>query len=492
MAEEHPGEEEPRQPPLMDIEEKSVSKGYGGKFGRRKISYTATAATQIVSQGDARKAVFFHVAYTEDEADPSTRPIVFAFNGGPGSSTVWLHLGLLGPRRVEFDESGFRVGTPGRLIPNEHSILDVADVVLIDAVGTGFSTASPKDKEKEFHHFSKDIESITDFIVSFLNRNDRWASPKYLIGESYGTTRGAAIAHRLFTDKGTELNGLVLISAALNFQTISQDREALVFWPGNDLPFMVHLPTYAATAWYHGRLGRKQQSRKLRDLLDDVEEFAVGPYWSALARGDALDERERGKVAAKLAEYTGLSAEYIERYDLRIHIHRFCKELLREQGRTVGRLDSRFVGIDRLAGGDTLENDPTSDQIGGPFAATLNDYLRRELGFEEEAFYETMSMKVNESWDYEEFKGRYVDTSEYLRDVMSRAPRLEVFVANGYFDLATPHFATEYTMRHLGLDESLRKNIRMEYYEAGHMMYIHAPSLVALARDLRDFVKETS
>ncbi len=480
--------EEERKAP--EIEEKSVSRQYSGKFGKRKIAYTATAATQVIEQGEDRKAVFFHVAYTEDDADPTQRPIVFAFNGGPGSSTVWLHLGLFGPRRVEFDEEGFRVGTPGRLVDNEHSLLDAADVVLVDAVGTGFSTASPKDQDKEFHHFSRDIDAFTDFIVSYLNRHDRWASPKYLAGESYGTTRGAAVAHSLFTTKGTELNGLILISAALNFQTIGQEREALVFRPGNDLPYMVFLPTYAATAWYHRRLSERLQALPLRGLLDEVEEFAIGRYWSALARGDGLDEKERVRVAAKLAEYTGLSRDYIERYDLRIHIHRFCKELLRDQRRTVGRLDSRYTGIDRFADGDNLEADPANDTIGGPYTATLNDYLRRELGFENQAFYETLSMKVNESWDYEDFKGHYVDTSERLRDVMSRSG-LRVFVANGYFDLATPHFATQYTFNHLGLDESLRKNVEMGHYEAGHMMYVHRASLKQLARDLRAFVAET-
>jgi carboxypeptidase C (cathepsin A) len=477
--------------PLPDIEEKSVSKEYTGKFGGRKLTYTAIAATQIVEQEDDKKAVFFHVSYTENDADAASRPLLFAFNGGPGSSTVWLHLGLLGPRRVEFDDGGFRMSTPGRLVENEHSILEVADVVLVDAVGTGFSTASPKDKEKDFHHFSKDVGAFSDFIVSYLNRNGRWASPKYLVGESYGTTRGAAIAHNLFTNKGTELNGLILISAALNFQTIAQEPDALVFRPGNDLPYMVYLPTYAATAWYHNRLSGKSQARELRDLLDEVEEFAIGPYWSALALGDTLGDRDRKRIAAKLSGYTGLSIDYIERYNLRIHIHRFCKELMRDQRRTVGRLDSRFIGIDRIAAGDNLENDPASDQVGGPFTATLNHYLRVELGFENDSFYETMSMKVHDSWDYEDFKGHYVDTSEQLRDVMSRSPRLQVFVANGYFDLATPHFATEYTLNHLGLDESLRKNIRMEYYDAGHMMYLQRDSLVALAGHLKGFIRDT-
>ena len=208
-----------------------------------------------VGSGDDRKAAFFYVSYTEDGADPASRPVVFAFNGGPGSSTVWLHLGLLGPKRVELDDEGFAIRTPGRLIDNEHSALDVADVVLIDAVGTGFSTASPSGKEKEYHHFSRDIEAFIEFIVTYLNRNGRWSSPKYLAGESYGTTRGAAIANQLFAKQGVELNGLILISVALNFQTIAGEKTTGVFHPGNDLPFPLHLPTYSATAWYHGRLG---------------------------------------------------------------------------------------------------------------------------------------------------------------------------------------------------------------------------------------------
>jgi carboxypeptidase C (cathepsin A) len=473
---------------LPDVKEQTVAKSYQGRFGDREVAYTATASTRVLEREDDKKAVFFHVSYTEDDADARTRPLLFAFNGGPGSSSVWLHLGLFGPRRVEFDDDGFRVATPGRLIDNPHSILDIADLVMVDAIGTGFSTTAPEEKEKEYHHFSKDIEIFSDFIVDYLNRNGRWASPKYLAGESYGTTRGTAIAHTLFTDHGMELNGLVLISSVLNFQTIGQERGTWVFRPGNDLPFMGFLPTYTATAWYHRRLPKKHQGRDLRELLDEVEEFAIGRYWSALAQGDRLEARERSRVLAKIAEYTGLSPDYIDRYDLRVHIHRFCKELLRDQRRTVGRLDSRYVGIDRIADGDSLEKDPSSDEVTGAFTAMLNDYLRNELGFENDAFYKTMSMKVNEAWDYEDFKGHYVDTSERLRDVMSRAP-MRVLVANGYYDLATPHFATEYTFSHLGLDPSLRDRFTMRYYEAGHMMYLHRASLESLAGDLRAFIE---
>jgi carboxypeptidase C (cathepsin A) len=480
-----PGE----KPDLPEIEEKSVSKSLGGTFGGKKVSYTATAATQVVERDDDKKAVFFYVAYTKDEADPADRPLVFAFNGGPGSSTVWLHLGLLGPKRVEFDDNGFPVGVPGRLIDNEHSILDVADVVCVDAVGTGLSRGLPKDKEKDYHNFGKDIEAFSDFIVSFLNRNRRWASPAYIAGESYGTTRGAAIAANLFHRHGLQLNGVVLISVAMNFQTIAMDRDDYMFHPGNDLPYLTHLPTYAATAWYHGVLAKRYLSKSLRDFLDEVEEFALGQYWSALAQGDRIEDSERSKVVKKVAGYTGLSPEYVDRYDMRIHIMRFCKELLRSQRRTVGRIDSRYTGVDRTPDGNTLESDPSTNMTTGPITSALNHYVRSELGFETEDFYEILSLEVNESWDYEDFKNRYVDTSEKLREVMSRTRTMKVFVANGYFDLATPHMACVYTFSHMGLDPEIRRNVRMEYYEAGHMMYVHKPSLKKLAGDLREFIK---
>jgi carboxypeptidase C (cathepsin A) len=477
---------------IPEVEEQSVSKQYKGKFGKRTIAYTATAATRVMERDKDKKAVFFYVSYTEDDADPSKRPILFAFNGGPGSSTVWLHLGLFGPRRVSLDDDGFRVTTPGGLVDNPESILDRSDIVLVDAIGTGFSTTSPEDKAKDYHHFTKDIEIFSDFIVDYLNQHGRWGSPKYLAGESYGTTRGAAIAHRLFEPHGVELNGLILISSVLNFQTIGLEKDTWVFHPGNDLPFMVYLPSYAATAWYHGKLARKYQNMKLRDLLDEVEEWAIAAYAPALARGDRIDEKERAKVLAKLSDYTGLSKDYIDRYDLRVHILRFCKELTRDQRRTVGRLDSRYVGIDRIIDGDNLENDPSSDEVTGAFTSTLNDYLRRELGFASDAFYLTLSMDVNRAWDYEDFKGRFVDTSENLRDVVSRSKAMRVFVANGFYDLATPSFATDYTLSHLGLVPEIRGNVRTEYYEAGHMMYLHKASLEKMAADLRGFIQESS
>jgi carboxypeptidase C (cathepsin A) len=474
-----------------EIQDRKSSQQYTGTFGGEKVSYTATAATQSFESND-EKVSFFYVSYTKDDVDPGERPILFCFNGGPGSSTVWLNLGLFGPKRMQFDDEGFKVGMQGRLVDNEFSILDVADVVCIDAMGTGFSRTAEKGEEKKFHHFKKDIEAFAEFIVHYLNRNGRWASPKYLAGESYGTLRGAGIAHELFAKHHVEFNGIIFISMILNYQTSAIDRETMLVHPGNDLPFAVYLPTYAATAWYHERLPKKHQKRPLREVLDEVEEFAVGEYWSALAQGDLLDEARQTRVAGKLAEYTGLDAGFIDHYNLRIHIMRFCKELLRDQKRTVGRIDSRYLGIDRVSAGENLEADPSTDATGGVAASALNDYIRNEIGFESDDIYNILSMDVWKNWDYEDFKGRYVDTSENFREVLSRSRGTKVLIANGYYDLATPHFATEYTVSHMGLDPEVRNNVKLTFYEAGHMMYVHQPSLRQLASDLRGFVTESA
>jgi carboxypeptidase C (cathepsin A) len=494
MAKDKDGKKRKKKKPKTsqpEVVDRKVTKQYQGTFGGQDVAYTVTAATQSFESND-HKVSYFYISYTKDDADPATRPVLFCFNGGPGSSTVWLNLGLFGPKRMAFDDEGFKVGMQGRLVDNEHSILDVADVVCIDAMGTGFSRTAKKGEEKKFHHFKKDIEAFSEFIVHYLNRNGRWASPKFLAGESYGTLRGAGIARELFAKHHVEFNGIIFISSILNYQTSAIDRDNMMVDVGNDLPFALYLPTYAATAWYHEKLPKKQQSRPLREFLEEVEEFALGDYWSALAQGDRLDEKSQKAVAEKLAAYTGLGADFVDHYDLRIHIMRFCKELLRDQKRTVGRIDSRYVGIDRVTAGNNLETDPSTDATGGVAASALNHYLREEVGFDSDEVYNVMSMDVWKNWDYEDFKGKYVDTSENLREVLSRSRGTKILVANGFYDLATPHFATEYTFSHMGLDPEIRANVRMEYYEAGHMMYVHLPSLQKLAADLREFVASTT
>ena len=455
----------------------------------KPLNYTATTGTIVLkeesekdekAEGEKAKASIFFVAYTLDDVpDTGKRPITFAFNGGPGSSSVWLHLGLLGPKRVHMDDTNI-LPPPYCLVENEYSLLDVTDLVFIDPVSTGFSRAVPGEKPKEFHNFSKDIESVGDFIRLYATRYQRWNSPKFLAGESYGTTRSAGLSGYLQTRHGMYLNGLMLISSILNFQTAR-------FTNGNDLPYILFLPTYAATAWYHKQLDDDLQA-DLQATLAEVEAFALGEYTLALMQGSALPAAERQAIAAKLARYTGLSADYIEKTNLRIEIFRFTKELLREQGLTVGRLDTRFTGIDKDTAGERFEFDPSNAAIQGPYTAVLNDYMRRDLGFENDIPYEILA-NLYQNWGYDKFNNQFVDVAETLRQAMSINPHLKVLVANGYYDLATPYLATRYTFNHLGLAASLQQNYEMTYYEAGHMMYVHEPSIAQLKGDMARFVE---
>jgi carboxypeptidase C (cathepsin A) len=462
-------------------------------MGDVEIHYTVTCGTIVLkeetekkgekegeSEGEKPRASIFFVAYTLDDVlDKHTRPLTFSFNGGPGSSSVWLHLGLLGPRRVLLDDEGFAFPPPYKLVDNAYSLLDHTDLVFIDPVSTGYSRVITGEKPRQFHGFKKDIESVGDFIRLYTSRYQRWSSPKFLIGESYGTTRAAGLSGYLQERHGMYLNGIMLISSILDFQTAD-------FHPGNDLPYILILPSYAATAWYHHRLSEDLQ-KDLHATLAEVEAFAMGDYANALLQGTDLKEEDRLLISRRLARYTGLSEDYIDRTDLRIEIFRFTKELLRHAKRTVGRLDSRFKGIDRDAAGERFEFDPSMNNITGPYTATLNDYVRRELNFESDLPYEILTERVF-PWSYAEFENAYVNVAETLRKAMAGNPYLKVYIANGYFDLATPYLATQYTIKHLGLDKSLQGNLRLGYFEAGHMMYIHIPSLVRLRADLIDFI----
>ena len=463
-------------------------------IGGQEISYTVTTGTLVLkeesektgdkageSEGEKPKATIFFVAYTRNDVDDkSRRPITFSFNGGPGSSSVWLHLGALGPRRVAMGDVGNLLPPPYGLRDNPESILDATDLVFIDPILTGYSRAVVGEKAKEYLNFKKDIESVGDFIRLYATRYQRWLSPKFLIGESYGTTRAAGLSGYLQDRHGMYLNGIMLVSSILDFGT----AEAL---PGNDLPYILYLPTYAATAWYHQRL-EAQVQKDLASFLEEVEAFAQGEYATALLKGAALTAKERTAIIKKLARYTGLSADYLDRVNLRPEIMRFTKELLRDQRRTTGRLDSRFTGIDRDSGGEVFEHDPSMSAIIGPYTAAFYDYVRRELKFESDLPYEILNFKANEQWSFAQHENRYVEVAETLRKAIAINPHLKVFVANGYFDLATPYFATEYTFNHLSLDPSLQSNISMGYYEAGHMMYIHEPSLAKLKQDLTKFI----
>ncbi len=449
------------------------------------IHYTATTGTLVLREEDGTaKASFFFVAYTQNDIVASNqRPLTFSFNGGPGSSSVWLHLGILGPRRVQMDAEGQAPPPPYQLVDNDYSILDQTDLVFIDPVSTGYSRSGPDKDAKDFHGVKQDIESVAEFIRLYTSRYKRWGSPKYLIGESYGTTRAAGLAGHLLDEHGLYLNGIMLISVILNFQTV-------LFDIGNDLPFILYLPTYAATAWYHQRLSDDLQT-DLSDILQEVEDFATGEYALSLLKGDKLSSTDRAQIAQRLARYTGLSPQYIQSTDLRINIHRFVKELLRNEGRTVGRFDSRLKGIDRDSAGASFDYDPSYVSVQGVYTALMNDYVRTELSFESDLPYQILS-SLYQTWDYSDYKNKYLNLAETLREAMTKNPYLKVFVANGYYDLATPYFATQYTFDHLSLDRSLQKNISMSFYEAGHMMYTHRPSLENLRQDLEAFIKSAS
>lgn len=456
------------------------------------ISYTATAGRIVLKEDDdTKKASFFFTSYAKDGVDPADRPIVFAFNGGPGSSSVWLHLGILGPKRVALDDKGNLEIHPGELIVNDQTLLTHADLVFIDPVSTGFTRAIEKDDEKTYHHFEKDIESVGAFVRMYLTRFNRWSSPKFLAGESYGTTRSAGLAGHLMSRYGIYLNGAILISSVLSFQTIALDSSTYTFHRGNDLPYVVYLPSYTATAWYHKQLDDDLQERELTDLLAEVEAFAESEYLLALQQGSRLDADATTAIASQLARYTSLSEEFITRSDLRIEKFHFMKELLRDKGVTVGRLDSRYQGVDRYDVGVMLEHDPSLDVWMGPYTAMFNDYVRRDLGYESDLVYEILNPKVW-PWNYEKFQNAYVDVSETLRDAMTKNPGMRVYVASGYFDLATPYFATEHTIAHLGLEEMLRDNIDISYFDAGHMMYVHKPSIEKLGLELRSFVESST
>ncbi|MPY88452.1 MAG: peptidase S10 [Luteitalea sp.] len=450
------------------------------RIGGTDVAYTATTG-MLTLEDDAGKpkANVFFIAYTRDDVDDrSQRPLTFSFNGGPGSSSVWLHLGVLGPRRVFMPDDPTQAAPPGRLVENASSVLDVTDLVFVDPVSTGYSRPAEGEGAKQFHGVREDVQSVGDFIRLYLTRSQRWTSPKFLIGESYGTTRAAGLSDYLQDRHGVYLSGVVLVSSILNFQTARFDE-------GNDLPYVLFLPTYTATAWYHKKLAPELQA-DLKKTLDEARRFALGEYAEALLNGNQLSEADRQDLAQKVARLTGLSPTFVERVNLRVAISRFTKELLREQRLTVGRLDSRYTGRDEDAAGDRTEYDPSMMAITGPYTAAFNAYVRRDLKYENDDVYEILTGKV-QPWKPQE-PGRYTNVAPALRSAMARNPHLRVLVANGYYDLATPFFATEYTFNHLAYDGDYRERVRLTYYEAGHMMYIHGPSLDQLKQDLATFI----
>ncbi len=451
----------------------------------REIAYTATTGRVVLREevhtdgkfdGHLPKAEVFLTSYVLDTAEPGSRPVTFAFNGGPGSSSVWLHVGLLGPRRVLSGDAGALVPPPYGLVDNTETLLAHSDLVFIDPVSTGYSRAVKGGKPDEYHGYSRDIESVGEVIRLWTSRNGRWMSPKYLAGESYGTLRAAGLAEHLQTRYGMYLNGLLLISSVLDMGTIR-------FTDGNDLAYALFLPTYAAIAHYHGQHG----DRSLREILDEAEEFASRDYPWALARGARLSPSERAEAVRRTAWLTGLSEDYVDRVDLRIEHIRFFTELLRHQRLTVGRMDGRFTGWEADAAGERFTNDPSISGIQGAYSSAINHYLRVELDYVSDLPYEIITSRV-QPWSFKEFEGTQVSVADKLAAAMRANPHLRVHVGCGYTDGATPYFAAEHVLARLAIPPELRDNIEVKYYPAGHMMYVHEPSRVQQSADLADFV----
>jgi len=456
-------------------------------IGGKTIRYRATAGYLVQrDEKGVAKANLFYVAYTKlglEAAEVAKRPLTFSFNGGPGAASVWLHLGGLGPYRAVMADDGGPVSAPYRIEANAYSWLDETDLVFVDPVSSGFSRAAKDQDPKQFHGFTADLESLADFIQVYTTRNSRWLSPKFLVGESYGTTRVTALSERLQQKYDLYVNGVMLVSSILNFQTAR-------FAPGNDVPYPLFLPTYTATAWHHKRL-KGDWAKTLEGALKRSEAFAQRDYTLALMQGDALPAAERERIAKELAELTGLSVDFVQGKNLRVTIGQFIRELRRNEGIVVGRLDSSVSGIlDESAGeGGPGFFDPSLEAIRGPYAAAMSEYARTTLKFETDLAYGVL---VNvQPWSYKNVENTYLDTSVMLKNAMVRNPAMRVWVANGYYDLATPYFATDWTFRHMNLPAALRGNVSMTYYRAGHMMYTHVDSLKQLKTDFAQWIRET-
>jgi carboxypeptidase C (cathepsin A) len=445
----------------------------------RSLKYVARSGSIALKDDcDETEADIFFTAYElEGGGDTDKRPLTFAFNGGPGSASIWLHMGALGPKRVRMEPEGWMPAPPYTYEDNPQTWLDQTDLVFIDPVGTGFSRAAKPELDKKFMSVKGDVESVGEFIRLYLTRYKRWTSPLFLAGESYGTTRAAALAGHL-VDRGIAFNGIVLLSTAI-------DIGSLRFSDTHDLAYQLFVPTYAATAWYHHRLAPALQERAIADLVSEVTEWAGTKLAAALTKGDRLPDAERRSVAKKLALYIGLDPEYVLGTNLRVEIFRFCKELLREEKRSVGRLDSRFKGVEAVAVNERPEFDPSMLAITPPYTATFSHYVRSELGVETDLTYETLSFKVNEAWEWE--KGHMPGTGQALRAAMAKNPYMKVLVGQGYYDLATPSFATEYMISHVNVDPELRENVEIRSYEAGHMFYLDLASLAAFKKDVDRF-----
>ncbi len=467
--------------------EKSVT-DHSLQINGKTIKYTATAGTLILKDKEGNpEASMDYFAYVAKDIKGNQRPITFAFNGGPGSSSIWLHMGAFGPKRIVIADTTQTPPPPYNIVDNQFSILDKSDLVMIDPVGTGFSKALGKKKNEDFWGVDADIESLSNFIKEYVSENGRWNSPKYLIGESYGTTRGAGIINYLQSNDHMSFNGIVLISTAMDISSLFDGLT------GQELPYALYLPTFTAVAWYHHKL--PDQNVELIPLLQKARKFALSDYIDALLKGNSISEQERNDIAEKLHDYTGLPKDYILQANLRIQEGEFTQELLHNQRETVGRIDARFKGFTFDPLSQYADYDPLFPAVSPAYTAAFLNYIHTDLNFGKDMDYSVLTGLFSKwKWKHSAPSGErqfVVNTSVDLAYAIDLNPYLKVLVMQGYFDLATPFLATEYTVSHMNLSKQLRSNVEIKYYQAGHMMYIHKPSLEKMKQDLDGFYDST-
>jgi carboxypeptidase C (cathepsin A) len=467
--------------------EESSATDHTIRIGSQTIAYKAIASTTLLKDDKGEPtALMYSTAYTRsDVKDFSQRPIAFIYNGGPGSASVWLHMGAFGPRRVVTEDASATPPAPYKVVDNTESLLDRTDMVFIDPVGTGFSHSVGKGQDKDFWGVDQDVKSLAQFISTYVSRNNRWNSPKFLIGESYGTFRSVALANYLQSNDGMYINGIVLISSVLDAGTLS-------FAAGDDRSYIFYVPSYAATAWHYKLL--KNRPDDLNAFVESARQFASGEYAAALMKGSKLSAVETADIAKKLSGFIGLSEDYLIKAELRVALPQFNAELQRSRGLTVGRYDSRYSGptYDLLTEG--AEFDPSYTAVAGAFTAALNSYMREDLKFGQDKTYKVLPSEPSQAWDWKHnaspgagFPSAPTVGNDLIRELIDN-PRLQVQVENGYFDMATPFFATEYTMDHLGLPASARDRVHLQYYESGHMIYLHDEDRVKLKANIAGFI----
>jgi len=448
----------------------------------KALRYTATAGRLPIKRGDGKiEAEMFFVAYTLDGQEAAKRPLTFCFNGGPGSASVWLHMGAVGPRHVVLQPNGFMPPPPYRIIDNPNTLLDKSDLVFVDAIATGFSRAANAEMTKKFLGLKGDIEAFGEFIRLYQTRYERWPSPLFILGESYGTTRAAGIANYL-ADHGIAFNGITLLSTAMDLGTLEWSKN-------NDVPYILLVPSFTMIAAYHKRLA-PDLMQDLDKTRQEVERWASADYAQALAKGDALTNDERQKVIDAYARYTGLDKKLIDNADLRIDVEQFTHNLLLDKKLMVGRLDGRFTGIGPEGLLDTHDFDPTASAIVPPYTAVFNNYVRNELGYKVDMPYKVFAWDEPgfQKWDWGEAIKGFPNTAPGLRAALAKNPHLKVLVMEGYYDLATPYAAANYSINHLNLGPDYRKNISYATYEAGHMVYVDGASHAKMTRDLGEFM----